>query len=102
MNDNKLIAEFMGVKDEDDGYVFLDGFGYFQLDNKLHCILLDYHRSWEWLMPVSQKIDEYLEDNIGKIGYFDDCLKSNDIDVRYQAVVEFIKWYNENNKDVDM
>jgi hypothetical protein len=41
-------------------------------------------------MPVCQQIDKYLEDNISLIGYFDDCLRSNDIDVRYQAVVEFI------------
>jgi len=53
-----------------------------------------YHKSWDWLMPVCQKIDKYLEDNIGEVGYFDDCLQSNDINVRYQAVVEFINQLN--------
>ena len=46
------------------------------------------------LCRVCQKIDKYLEDNISLIGYFDDCLKSNDIDVRYQSVVEFINQLN--------
>jgi|15BtaG_2_1085339.scaffolds.fasta_scaffold02482_5 hypothetical protein len=58
---------------------------------------LQYNTSWDWLMPVSQKIDKYLFDNIDKVGYFDECLNSNDIEIRYQAVIEFIKWYNKYN-----
>jgi len=46
-------------------------------------------------MPVVQKIEDYLSDNVGEVGYFDDGLISNDIEVRYQAVVEFIKQYND-------
>ena len=45
-------------------------------------------------MPVVNKIEDYLADNVGKVGYFDECLNSNDLEVRYQAVVEFIKQYN--------
>ena len=56
---------------------------------------LQYKYSWDWLMPVVQKIEDYLSDNVGKVGYFDDGLSSNDIEVRYQAVVEFIKQYND-------
>ena len=40
MNDNKLIAEFMGVK-----YPMLKGSD------------LQYHTSWDWLMPVLKKIN---------------------------------------------
>lgn len=57
---------------------------------------LSFHSSWDWLMPVCQKIDKLLFNNIQKFGYNDECLLSNDIEVRYQAVIEFIKWYNEN------
>ena len=76
MKDNKLIAEFMGEE---------------QL-----CLPheLKYHSSWDWLMPVVNKIEDYLADNVGKVGYFDECLNSNDLEVRYQAVVEFIKLIN--------
>ena len=42
-------------------------------------------------MPVVKKIEDYLSDNVGKVGYFDECLSSNDLNTRYQAVVEFIK-----------
>ncbi len=78
MEDNKLIAEFMWK----------------------HSIVVDisdakYHESSDWLDPVVQKIEKYLWDNQGKIGYFDECLQSNDDEVRYQAVVDFIKHINQ-------
>ena len=96
MKNNKLIAEFMGLENPFNEitdatlyrYKSVDEKGEFQFDIELH--EMRYHVSWDWLMPVCQKIDKYLEDNISLIGYFDDCLKSNDIDVRYQSVVEFI------------
>ncbi|MDA9247080.1 hypothetical protein N9P25_02010 [Flavobacteriaceae bacterium] len=88
MKNNKLIAEFMGCTNPfneiHDATLYKVEQGTLELDE------LQYHTSWDWLMPVCQKIDKYLEDNISLIGYFDDCLKSNDIDVRYQSVVEFI------------
>ena len=87
MKDNKLIAEFMGLVVSDrDNYT-----------SELHTnvdVDLKYHTSWDWLMPVVNKIEDYLADNVGKVGYFDECLNSNDLEVRYQAVVEFIKQYN--------
>jgi len=52
---------------------------------------MQFHKSWDWLMPVVKKIEDYLSDNVGKVGYFDECLSSNDLNTRYQAVVEFIK-----------
>ena len=75
MENNRLIAEFMGYKN--------------WLDAK-------YHKSWKWLNPVVDKIEKYLFKNTGKVGYFDECLQSNDREVRYQAVIEFIKFYNQN------
>ena len=66
-----------------------------QLDNG-DIMELKFHESWDWLMPVVDKIEDYLGENIGKVGYFDECLNSNDLDVRYQAVVEFINEYNKN------
>jgi len=59
---------------------------------------LKYHESWDWLMPVVAKIENYLADNMGRVGYFDDCLSSNDLEARYQSVVEFIKFYNTKKK----
>ena len=47
MKDNKLIAEFMGAYSEEDGY------DYSKVGNKG----LYYHTSWDWLMPVVEKIE---------------------------------------------
>lgn len=80
MKSNKLIAEFMGIEDH-------QWMGEYVTPN--------YHTSWDWLMPVVGKIEKYLWDNQGNVGYFDECLQSNDIEVRHQAVIEFIKWYND-------
>ena len=86
MENNKLIAEFMEYELEGEVWVATMSK---EDDTHLGRHLL-FQTSWDWLMPVCQKIDQYLEDNIGEVGYFDDCLRSNDIDVRYQAVLEFI------------
>ncbi len=88
--DNKLIAEFMGLSIKEGVCYYTDADDMFPMGIEVEEPHLPYDTSWNWLMPVCQQIDKYLEDNISLIGYFDDCLRSNDIDVRYQAVVEFI------------
>ena len=80
---NKMIAEFMGNSKE------------YEIDINTKT-LKSYHTSWDWLMPVVNKIEDYLSDKFGEVGYFDECLSSNDLEVRYQAVVEFINQYNKN------
>ena len=84
MNDNKLIAEFMG-------YEVNHNKCYSPKYNDGTIAPMQFHKSWDWLMPVVKKIEDYLSDNVGKVGYFDECLSSNDLNTRYQAVVEFIK-----------
>jgi len=100
MKDNKLISEFMGWDIESPTTI----------PSNLHLSNLEldsgevwlniFHTSWDWLMPVAQKIEDYLSDNVGKVGYFDDGLISNDIEVRYQAVVEFIKEHNDERQTI--
>ena len=84
---NKLIAEFMGVYSEENGY------DYTKIGNKGVC----YHTSWDWLMPVVQKIgDEYLntpfDETYSKLteGYENIWT----LEDTYRAVVEFIKDQN--------
>ncbi len=107
--DNKLIAEFMGgVLSPTPNLINLPQTrgdanihsvkGSYVLPNGTYSVHrlneLKYHNSWDWLMPVVAKIENYLADNMGRVGYFDDCLNSNDLEARYQSVVEFIKFYN--------
>lgn len=78
MNYNKLIAEFMGVvfHDDENQYYNADGL---HIGNTLQ-----YHTSWDWLMPVVRKIENENE----LIGAH---ILSTDRDKTYKKVVGFIK-----------
>jgi len=98
INDNIIIAEFMGVYSKENGY------DYIKTGNKGVC----YHTSWDWLMPVVEKIDEVSDENtLFKIEYnrafvedienyyiFIDVTASSRLEATYKAVVEFIKKHN--------
>ena len=82
MKDNKLIAEFM-----DDS-------------TRLHGLHPQYHTSWDWLMPVVIKCKESVDycDDDNALEYHkieDEMLSQLSIEDTYQAVVEFIKEYND-------
>lgn len=122
MKDNKLIAEFMGLNTSDGVY-------YNHIVKEIdkhnstlslkkekskseltHFALLEYHTSWNWLMPVVEKIEEDEEidvnillngtrifkwrtdtdivNNVAKISF------DKKIEHVYDAVVEFIKQHN--------
>ena len=79
MNDNKLIAEFMGYKVGERRR----GGGYMP-ENEMK-----YDTSWDWLMPVIQKC--YKVENEEGFDSIVDAVSTLDIDGTYKAVVEFIK-----------
>jgi len=80
----------------------------------------EYAKSWDWLMPVVEKINSnvnhYIHNGIPETGKKYNCAvyvckdfktqsrnrlieiddNTSQIDVTYRAVVEFIKWYEEN------
>lgn len=95
---NKLIAEFMGVHSTDNKSWF-DGLELHKagLPFSYGASKLKFHSSWDWLMPVIENIDhlEYESERLNKI---DNAIKTRSIVDTCQAVVEFIKWYNKNNK----
>tara|TARA_R110000751_G_scaffold6143_3_gene26670 strand:+ start:645 stop:908 length:264 start_codon:yes stop_codon:yes gene_type:complete len=77
---NKLIAEFMNVKLEGGGRI-------------AKMIRGEYHTSWDWLMPVVEKIDnlfgedDSVDDMINKVH---NAVLQFNRDITYNAVVEFI------------
>jgi hypothetical protein len=119
---NKLIAEFMGAKPCKDwqGY---DGYEHphwlhFQWSNRVQDNLelysyrysqLEYHSSWDWLMPIIERIESlgyrweigmstispYHYCKIWSIGSIEGI---SPLDAIYGACIEFIKWYNQNEK----
>lgn len=87
MKDNKLIAEFMGISiDRELAYIEDEGS---PLEEVMPVNNLNYHTSWDWLMPV---IDKCYQEHMSK--HIADVVMTCDIDKAYQAVVEFIKQYN--------
>ena len=106
--DNKLIAEFIGLYDE----ISLDSiagnihswrdapFFFITEDSKEKVIegidkYSKYDTSWDWLMPVVSKcrVQSNSEDSHWEAIYY--SLEGCDIDVTYNAVVEFIKDHND-------
>lgn len=100
VENNKLIAEFMGAGYEENKYSHESSDYYFESCE------LEYHFNWNWLMPVVKKIRGIINVDL-TINEFE-CVKEMELNLEpydyeinqvHMAVVEFIKWYNENNKD---
>lgn len=99
---NKLIAEFMGIKEDDGFYHGLElkkagiPFSMGAMGNGVFD--LQFNRSWSWLMPVVAKITQN-ESFIGNI------YRENLVDIVpyailedvFDSVVDFIKHRNERN-----
>ena len=82
MKDNKLIAEFMGVKPP---------------------LYMEYHTTWDWLMPVVEKIESlgYVFTIQGGKAEYGEMISETrciiaegKLSSTYKAVVEFIKLIN--------
>lgn len=100
-NNNKLIAEFLGIQlEEGQERIYINGLG-----TKL--IEETFNTDWNWLMEVVEKIENYnysatlfiIEDERCHInsqnGFEIDSVGHTKIEATYNACVEFIKWYNE-------
>jgi hypothetical protein len=99
MMNNKLIAEFMGMEFGDDGTMCYD-----DAENRhppTPTDMLAFHTSWDWLMPVVQKIYQLGLDNESTLLVRDAVAEAN-LDNTYSAVSEFIKKYTiTQNQDDD-
>jgi len=112
---NKLIAEFMGVSPVGSGASdkepnWYDGWELQKAGLPFKCGImgngtheLPFHSSWDWLMPVVEKIenesDSIIEielDNAHISGDFKLSVHEHSkIESVYTAVVKFIQWYNQ-------
>ena len=108
IENNKLIAEFMGVFDKilSTGNIYSWSYApfYYTTENTKEkvirniCRYSKYDSDWNWLMKVVLKCLEICHNemlNEWKNG-FSDSFFSRDINCMYSEVLRFIKWYNEN------
>jgi len=100
MQENKLIAEFMGLEKvacnigTEDGH-FNEGYKHPKVNVPIIPSGMQYKYSWEWLMPVIEEIyDRVDKENIEEFYCFKHCIPNRD--ATYKAVVEFIEFYNQN------
>jgi hypothetical protein len=123
LENNKLIAEFMGGKNTARGYFI----PYWCLVNMDSIELgkgkiTEYHKSYDWLMPVVEKIESLKSPDGQCAGNYFCMILGNGISIElpnkekdilicsteqkkltkieavYLGVVKFIKWYNKNEK----
>tara|TARA_R100001086_G_scaffold131067_1_gene68029 strand:+ start:37 stop:327 length:291 start_codon:yes stop_codon:yes gene_type:complete len=91
-DNNKLIAEFMGITPNEAGVYHISKYKAYDV---LH---LSYHKSWDWLMPVVEKISDIKSWSLNAT--LEWLSESQDMDGLYtkedvyEAVVEFINQYN--------
>ena len=120
---NEIIAGFIGVKAENgwyDGYELHKAglpFKYGAMGNGTR--ELSFHKSWDWLMPVVEKIEtlEFINRQ-GRYNITSACFDENytailleagvnvsqaegetKLQSVYNVVVKFIKWYNTRHSD---
>ena len=114
---NKLIAEFMGGLYNNQSMLSLQsneiwlpyhGVCNYKSDNGKR---LKYHSDWNWLMPVVEKIESLGNDILITSNYIQITYNKGEkfiaielegnikIFAVYDACIEFIKWYNEQNKN---
>ncbi len=105
---NKLIAEFMGYR----SFTSNQQNDYFEINNlPFKASELQFHTSWDWLHQAIDKIEtlgyvvavERYITHITKhesldLDNFINCMATKESDTRmqiaYDAVIQFIKWYN--------
>ena len=115
IENNKIIAEFLSVKIHPFKFIPIEERG---LYNGYFIDELKYHEDWNWLMVVVEKIESLeIFDRMGRFNintknfdenytsfitdkdeYFIQCEGDTKIEAVYNAVLEFIKWYNNQNK----
>lgn len=123
IENNKLIAEFLNWEFDDLSETFEtpflklvepQAFGDEQFSCKLQDFELEFHIDWSWLMQVVEKIENLSKEgetymfNITKFSarvtykgsrIVDLPIDNTKIEAVYNACVEFIKWYNKQNKN---
>ena len=88
---NKVIAKFMDVAFTEEDFIYDRSISNSNAD------AVRYHRDWNWIIPIVEKI---IKTSWNIEGAFKECSKVShalnfvDIKTLWQSVVNFIQWYN--------
>jgi hypothetical protein len=104
---NKLLAEFMGVFDKilstQNIHSWSDAPFYYTTENSKEKVIenisnyVKYDTDWNWLMEVTQKIDAVCGIDLHEWDeHINNALCSKSLHTTYNACVEFVQWYNKN------
>ena len=129
IENNKIIAEFLDWEFDDLSETFEtpflklvepQAFGDEQFSCKLQDFELEFHSDWNWLMSVVEKIENQYRSKFSKntfpcvsissicckisfYGNYEEVIanivRPTKIEAVYDSCIEFIKWYNEQNKN---
>lgn len=121
VSSSALIADFLGWEKYEDGltYKFPNLYPIYNINDEEntgwiseHITNTEFHSRWDWLMPVVEKIEIECKFDVNIYGHYNWVMpfrctildnrnniivyKGNDSKIQcvYDAVVEFIKWWN--------
>ena len=108
VENNKLIAEFMGVFDKilstGNIHSWSDAPFYYTTEDTREKVIKNiskyskYSKDWNWLMQVVEKMLNVSLELDSMEMYYNITDAIPDITKTYEKSVEFIKWYNKQNK----
>jgi hypothetical protein len=92
---NKLLAEFLGYTQPHPDYPHTT---YWYKKDEAPLTMLSFDTDWNWLMEVVRKICQICidEDNMERYWEITDYMPT--LTEVYEGCVEFVQWYNEQNK----
>tara|TARA_B110000977_G_C10706451_1_gene349481 strand:- start:214 stop:555 length:342 start_codon:yes stop_codon:yes gene_type:complete len=110
MKDNKLIAEFMEFHRDTEDLYLIDNYN-LRSENQFQATYvreMKFHSSWDWLMPVVEKIENFgyefiivesrcyvkhnTDHSVEELFHIETI--GSKLDTTYDAVVQFINQYN--------
>lgn len=92
---NKMIAEFMGLSVKEGVCYYTDEDDMFPMGIEVEEPYIPYDNDWNWLMPVVEKIKNIAVKDENIEVFYEVLDNLPDRHETYNAVVEFIKQYNE-------
>lgn len=103
IEENKLIAEFMGWTKVGNRFEMSWTEGEWLRNKSIKETEFNYHNNWSLLMPVVEKIEAIENSDLYEVDIFGKCCdiggkietaSNSKIEATWRAIIQFIQWYN--------